>query len=1075
MSSCFLFAYIGEGQGGSAHESAIVNFQHLLFLISLFSPSFAEAQVDAGSVSLTVPALQSVDVVYRGKTQTPPELSQLCKASYSKNKGRLVCKGEDISNLDPVKTSDLWNGDAPVSLASKNQEAKDLGWLLDSSAQFVEHRTSSIGTYRATILQKDSSGQQKLFTLWLSKTSASYLMRKRLLQKIGYRVPPSLRTARLTLKFNGAVSRKLFKERLRIQGAADPKRWVTEENEEDNSIELQDVLILAGSEVIYDLAAGCLSQEIIKGRRILSSLLAPYALVHIPGTLQGWSWTMNPVFNGNFQLPSECSAELSPSLEDVDWIAKKIAKLTKKDFQEVVAATELPDYAQVLLVEKLSSRRNSLLKTLKLEMMEIPVNPQVHAPPNLVNGVLTPLRSPGFATLFSSDNIQEPIVSGAGLRGLLYSKLVSTGLNFIVTKLDTLLLNGTDIEKKVIAAQVKAAKKQLTDFFATGQFSKIPFGIFSFPTLDGNVSVSRDIVIGPYMGNENPVQLADSLELFAAGGIFVSATGLDPMLFPFLHGQVKVSRSYTHLKPIKSISEANKTPIKNLLVHRLMKRNGAMMDVLSSLEFNQRGATEREAVVSEVLEDLNSAMAPGESFIISTNLVGELNFGVGYSLEENLKLQASAYGQKLEIWRLHIYKASDKKIHVYSDLGNARFLGLSFSARAYFPILRIGWQNLEGEANSRFFQLDLDSNIERNPKIVENLVALRQVLKETDLELLESLDVPYILEHKFKQDFLNSGLLNRDQFSADQEFTLKLVDKDSRFRRFFVGITGQRKGKNYQRFVVELINSVIEKEFDSEVVISDAGSGDSGDSIKGESYAQVLLAEAELEPYSSLPIVNLKKRWRGWSAKPRDILKLIEEINSQFPAALISDASLRIADTEVFQLYSLEMDTYIYEQGVAYLANQPSLSLREFIMRRGNFPRFDCVGQMTLQECKKAEWERNFALAKNLEKKHKHWLGEVKAGHSEKIARGILKISELASSLLGLGDLEEFFGGRDNVFIFGRLQAFRKGSESWDQPIVFNTKGQIASEFPRGRLTSIQQSLGIAPGELFLGWILRRL
>ena len=65
--------------------------------------------------------------------------------------------------------------------------------------------------------------------------------------------------------------------------------------------------------------------------------------------------------NNNLILNHFLSYDFATSLDDAQWIARKIAKLTKEDIKKLVLAASFPREVQGILVEKLVARRNSLL------------------------------------------------------------------------------------------------------------------------------------------------------------------------------------------------------------------------------------------------------------------------------------------------------------------------------------------------------------------------------------------------------------------------------------------------------------------------------------------------------------------------------------------------------------------------------------------------------------------------------------------------------------------------------------------------------------------------------------------
>src|SRR5690606_4830870 len=77
------------------------------------------------------------------------------------------------------------------------------------------------------------------------------------------------------------------------------------------------------------------------------------------------------------------------SWDDARWITRRIEKLTRADWKEIVESSHTPKSVQQILLEKLISRRNSVMKLFKIDAEELKVDADVSNGVELVKGKLT--------------------------------------------------------------------------------------------------------------------------------------------------------------------------------------------------------------------------------------------------------------------------------------------------------------------------------------------------------------------------------------------------------------------------------------------------------------------------------------------------------------------------------------------------------------------------------------------------------------------------------------------------------------------------------------------------------------
>src|SRR5262249_30394995 len=149
-----------------------------------------------------------------------------------------------------------------------------------------------------------------------------------------------------------------FQSRMSAATLGSNQRWVVSHDE--NTLVLQDVIAVQEASY-YSLPYGFVPQPIIQKRRALNSLIVPFALIETPESINILGWDCGRITSRYVKLSVSESDQFDPSLEDAQWILRRIAALGRADFEAIVRQADLPESVSRLLVEKLISRRNALL------------------------------------------------------------------------------------------------------------------------------------------------------------------------------------------------------------------------------------------------------------------------------------------------------------------------------------------------------------------------------------------------------------------------------------------------------------------------------------------------------------------------------------------------------------------------------------------------------------------------------------------------------------------------------------------------------------------------------------------
>lgn len=487
--------------------------------------------------------------------------------------------GFNLSNLDP-KESNIWKDEGFLQLANHYRPIEIDRYDQVTNVSLV--RTPA-GTMRFNGTMK-AGGGHRIYTFRISKRIHNVLLRAALLKKLGYSIPPIKYLDKVRINFSSVRKKEKFiedmKNTLLTNDENVEKRWIAENQKESTEIVLQDLIATSMNHHTYNLADGFLSPSHIKGQRVLNALLVPYHLTDVPESVNLFSWRCGKVVNNNIIFDYLYGEQFSTSMEDALWILKRILKLTRADFREIVASANYPKEVSLLMVEKLIEKRNNCKDTLNIKHGEkIATNPHVTYGEFLEDGKLLKKLWGGKGSMFSFGDPESPLNTGE-VFAFMKSKFNSNIISNLVMRFNKFYLPKTDLASEIYQKQYDKALKRLANYVKTRKVEKTNFGVWAIPQFGVNAILSRDIVAGSYMGTDNTIQLADSIGVNVDGGVYLGTDGI-PAPWTLSGGaKVFVNRVYTHLKPIKSIKKALKEPFKNMLVPWLKRGLGHTFDLL---------------------------------------------------------------------------------------------------------------------------------------------------------------------------------------------------------------------------------------------------------------------------------------------------------------------------------------------------------------------------------------------------------------------------------------------------------------------------------------------------------------
>lgn len=1040
-----------------------------LFVLSTLSGVFAQ---DFGIIPLSFKANPAKDLYYvdGDRTYFRSELLHFANGGY------------DLSHLDPIK-SDIWSGEEQDLNDSSLDE---LGINEDTTYQYVSKIASPIGAHRFTIRAKDEAGQ-KNFAVWISKDSRSILLRKNILRKLGYKAPKTKHVNKLKLKFNGLISLKAFIEEMELATYADSKRWTIHFDDENAILTLQDALIIESNFTYYNLTTGEIPEKIIDHRRALNALNIPIAITDVRESVDGLSWNLGLVDNNQLILDSIGANAYTTTFNDAKWILKRIARFTHADFEEIVAHAYYPPSVAKLLVEKLKSRFLSIYQHFGLDPIaetQLSVNPNISdSTGELKQGRLTREVWPGHAARYSFDDTESPL-SRAEIGAYFRSKIYSSAIRNVVSYLNENLLYSTDIQAAAIKRAIDAQRNQLINLLETGEFKKIPFSAWAIPTGKGNINASRDIVTGSYLGTDNRIQIADSIEFVGGAGVFIGTQGLPTDVALYAAGGAQFSRSYTHVKAIRSIKKALKEPFRNILVPRYKRQKSAtlqdIIDELQQTDFEALEEDDQAAKLTDIVKNLKDVLAVGESFIISNNLIlsGSVTAGVSYEIADAL---VNFNVRKVNLWRFHLVRSDENTIQIYRSRAGSLGAGFGFQLKTIVPIVSLNLNANKGKVHTTFNSLSVDKK-QGVKNLIRNLTELRQIMVENSTELLRARKKPFEISHKFSEKTSDFQFFHHKNIKVALTDNITIKHPDNFSADLLLRSTGQLKGKDYQQVAVDVLNGLVSEITDNDNFgIDNPSSGIPGDTYGGKSFSRLTTYEEPLNiigtelPFT--PYSEIKMQWRGWKAGPRTLADIQDFIKTKYGQSIFSDDIFR--GTKEIQLYNADLSLAIYDDGINNLLGYDRYWFEKVLQTHLEIPKF---GNPELERRR-----GNYHAVNRYEDKRKRIISKIISAYKklnpenrdlltpEHRAKLIELVISTCEMMLPFDVFSKLLGGKEYFYLKGYINGFRVGVEDGEEPLVSHSLGEYGSEFTKGTFNTLREAIKISQGELGAYWFLRRL
>ncbi len=1127
-----------------------MKFHRLLWLLGTLCLQPAWADVAPlkdlpGSIPLSFERQCAVDLVYQGKNLQPDEACNLAKNAEEKFKasgGKDLKLRFDISTLSPDPTSYLIQGQDgrkklyhvqdPFQDINNFAEPKDGGFYNDLKAMDIKDDGDIVdydsetdlttGKYAIIVNKKGSDGQTHKYQLRMDLIGHNLLLRKTLLRKIGYNIPLMDRLKTVKVRFSSDFERRSFIKNLADNTFTEPERWVIDggdlkEGFESEVLTLQDVIVMEGArDTTFNVARGAMTAQTIQGRRVLNALYIPYAITHAAESINLTDWKAGEIFNGQLSLNYESSKQFSPSYEDARWIARKIMKLSRQDWAEVVSSAKIPTEAGILLLEKLISRRNIIREQLNLNKESghpdaafetsvlLPISETPSYGKKLVEGKLINTEKladgsvdkkwPGYARQFGSVDPDSP-QSAEELMGLAKFEVMANIVRNVITKFNNGLPNNKD--QAAIAEiyhDLDLSAWQFGQYIKTKEMPKIPRKLWSTKVWKLFAVPDRDIIAGNYMGAQNQIQVADSLTIGGELGRAGKWDGLPAKMAIHASAKLVVTKSWVHLRPIKSMIGAFTKKFKNIIVpyyeHQTRRPLNELLELqkeMKQIKDSQKQAAsdlqkastpEEKKKVQERIKALteqktewdkkfetqtknfDDMFAPRESVMVSTSIGPDFSIILSKGLTHDISAYIRARDRLVDMSRMHIFRKSDKKVQIYFDPTLYNEFSIGFGLQAKIPLLSFDWSFKDGATTTNFFEYNIDSNLEKNPSYFDSITAVSAALKGASVEYFKSTQKPMVIKHNFDDDKFKVDLLwwrYQSEHSIDR---ISVKSTDGVSQDYIRVVDGYRKGPDYQTFLVNATAAMLREHYPNlEFVINT--SGNSGDTIGGKSVSRHVTLESEKTPMGlrvDNMLINMIYNWKGWSQDREDAEAHIAELKKHFQTVLFKYPDL--SQVKKIEFYNLQVRVTLYQEAFNYLRSLTDDQIDAI------FADYGTSRVVNYDVDTKDSWGIRVKI--KMSDLRKHWMKD-----QDKAADDIIQIMEVLQNKLEFPGLLKMVGGIQNLYLTGTYDGFRKGDPKGRYAIDATPLGNIGIKGePFGPMGAIIDKTGIANGELFISWLL---
>ncbi len=910
----------------------------------------ASTAVPTKAIGLANNGIPASDLIYNGQPLDPDQAADLRS------------NGTDLSLLQPTP-NDVWSN---TKLSATDISA----WQYPKDGQTIEWKSlvplNPEGWFRGQVVAVGADGQLRQYRLVMGLNVHQSLMRSALLRKIGYPMQSPRWYRQLRIKFSDSTSRQRFIAELSVQGGlVDHKRWVLQESETKNEILVQDAMLEpAQITVPTAFAMGNLNATHLQGRRILRALLVPFVLVDVPESVNMFSWEAGKIISENLVLTHKYAEAFGETtIDDIRWMTFRIARLSRPDWQEIVAAGNYPSDIAAVILEKTIARRNSLVALTEIQErlpkaeQDLPYSTQTTLG-SVQLGKVTQEKYDGYALRFTHGDPQSPLTTDDIVRYLRIESMTS-GIRQLTSMINEKLQVFT--MDQLLRDRSEQMREQFINHIRQNPFKPYvqPLSTWGGPTGGLNINASRSIVTGSYFGSQSSdfrVSLVDQVTAGGRIGYFMGVDGI-PKVIPGIGANLSVVRSYVHVRPVPSIQAADKKSWQDLWVPGFMRHLEGMLKVSgrsnggvqTSLQASAPSAppasSAEDSAQTQMQENLTKfldELKENESFTITDSITLGANASLTIPLTTLLGIDAVSFANNFVIGtnansvvlRRTTFTRENGLIKIYLQNIQSQLTGVSFDFNLWLNIFRLSYDQKWGQAQTRAYHLNEKPSEET--QLRNTILAMKGILAGNNSELLENHFHPYQLDHRTHSAIANGKFLWWRWTNIEESHRVRVRPPRDPARNFnpadhertlFSHRIMQRTGQNYHAFLGDVLDGVVQNStFWRPGIITAGGGSNPRDTFMGSARWSMITTESEVTPSRpSPPVTTVTEHWAGWDLAKKDLFKTLDGIDSR-----VSSLGLKIPlidrnnfnDMRRLQLYEIQSTLIVYEKGMERLRDR---------------------------------------------------------------------------------------------------------------------------------------------------------
>jgi hypothetical protein len=873
--------------------------------------------------------------------------------------------GEDLSLLEPLPHNDLYGSEAiklpPVLYPPEGSTLAFQGEASQAAGVFI----SRVST--------EAEGKGELFRLILNMNVHTSLAANALLRKLGYTQPQAKHYRNLTLTFRTPDEKKSFLSSISLYTQYEEDRWVEDHLPGKLEVTLRDVSLEPGRIEVTPYYLGIISRDYVVNYRAARALILPLALTY-QGTdsLNTFSWELGKPILGTVSLVHRFANAFSQStdLHDARWILRKIAKLSREDWEEIVRESEFPPEIQELYLEKLISRRNRILQnfglTQELPSQEKSLHFKTRVQNRYVeNGKVKVEFLEGHAERLSFGDPLSPLRSRE-LVAYARMEVNSQAIQLATTRLNERVLSFGNPGEIIENNQRKKLEKAF-DYFQKnpGKLYTEPVAFWGEPTINFPVVVNRSVVSGTFYGSNSKAQVVDTFGFGTQVGFIGGLNGVKALQNVIGSPSIGKQRLYVHAKPILSLESARKEPWKHLGVPTAIHGITAPLRTLQNETLSSINPKEDSKKWRTALIEFRKSFQEGEVFIVTD--IDQAGLSVGYQqpilpvmkiliesgvLNPKFIPSASIQGnvQYSAQRRTMFLRETSDQITIYHQNLCPHTVALSAGLQFFLPLASLQNSAKNGPVDTQVFQVNISVPEEDGDlsQLKSTMIALSRGLQNSDLRSLKSLQAPWEVHHDIKTRTRTAQFLawNRTHFKeAHQlEVTAPLLEEgeteseDERTRTAHFIRRTRVWGKNPYSLGGQILSSTVGV---SGLFSNTLGDLDPANVFLGQSLKRSVRTEVETTPQSGADAFGMiTEVRRGWFASRDTLLDWLKKIEQRF-ASLDLPFQIKWAptfeSTRQIQAYEIHASLNLYETGLKrfeeFLVTDSGLTPKALLIR----------------------------------------------------------------------------------------------------------------------------------------------